>query len=195
LEVIACPLFRVEPVAWEAPDPAQFDALLLTSANAVRHGGAELARLTALPVHAVGDATAAAARDAGFQVATVGDGDVASLLCRLPPQLRLLHLAGEDHRHIADDRIERLIVYKSASIAEPQLPPLSGLIAAVHSPRAGKRLAELAPVREATAIAAISPAAADACGNGWLQVEVAGEPTENSLLALAASLCHTSSPQ
>jgi uroporphyrinogen-III synthase len=195
LEVIACPLFRVEPVAWEAPDPAQFVALLLTSANAVRHGGAELARLTALPVHAVGDATGAAARDAGFKVATVGDGDVASLLCGLPPRLRLLHLAGEDHRHIADDRIERRIVYRSASIAEPRLPPLNGLVAAVHSPRAGKRLAELAPVRKATAIAAISLAAAEACGTGWQRVEAAGEPNDNSLLALAASLCHTSSPQ
>ena len=195
LDVVACPLFRVEPAAWEVPDPAHYDALLLTSANAVRHGGAGLGKLIALPVHAVGAATAAAAREAGFNVATVGNGDVAALLSKLPPQIRLLHLAGEDHRPVGDDRIERRIVYRSALIAEPRLPALRGLVAAVHSPRAGERLAELAPVREATAIAAISPAAADACGSGWQKLGVAAEPTENSLLALAASLCHTLSPE
>ena len=195
LDVVACPLFRVEPAAWGVPDPAHYDALLLTSANAVRHGGAGLGKLIALPVHAVGAATAAAAREAGFNVATVGNGDVAALLSKLPPQIRLLHLAGEDHRPVGDDRIERRIVYRSALIAEPRLPALRGLVAAVHSPRAGERLAELAPVREATAIAAISPAAADACGSGWQKLGVAAEPTENSLLALAASLCHTLSPE
>src|SRR5262245_7688966 len=42
LEVVRCPLFHVEPVEWEAPDPAAFGALLLTSANAMRHGGRQL---------------------------------------------------------------------------------------------------------------------------------------------------------
>ena len=61
LRAIRLPLFAVQPVAWQAPDPAGFDALLLTSANAVRHGGAGLARLLSLPVFAVGEATADAA--------------------------------------------------------------------------------------------------------------------------------------
>ncbi len=195
LEVIGCPLFEVEPVPWKAPQPAEFDALLLTSANAVRHGGGALDRLKSLPVHAVGAATASAAREAGFTVGTVGEGDIGDLLRRVPPALRLLHLAGEDHRATDDPRIERRIVYRSAAIAEPQLPPVQGLVAAVHSPRAGKRIAELATVRSATAIAAISAAAAEACDGGWERVEVAGNPDDNSLLALAARLCHTSSPQ
>ena len=195
LEVIACPLFEVEPVPWKAPEPAEFDALLLTSANSVRHGGAELDRLKALPVHEVGVATATAAHEAGFSVETVGEGDIADLLSRVPPMLRLLHLAGEDHRATDDPRIERRIVYRSAAIAQPQLPSLEGLVVAVHSPRAGMRLAELAEIRGATGIAAISNAAADACGGGWEQVEVADRPNDNSLLALAARLCHTSSPQ
>jgi uroporphyrinogen-III synthase len=35
------PLFAIVPLDWTAPDPAQFDGLVLTSANAVRHAGEE----------------------------------------------------------------------------------------------------------------------------------------------------------
>jgi uroporphyrinogen-III synthase len=194
LEAVACPLFRVEPVEWQAPEPAQYDALLLTSANAVRYGGPGLEGLRALAVHAVGPATADAARAVGFEVATVGQADIVDLLDQLPQGIRLLHLAGEDHRQVDDERIDRRIVYRSATIAKPDLPPLAGLVAAVHSPRAGARLAELAERRDATAIAAISAAAAEACGAGWESVEAADSPSDESLLALAARLCHTSSP-
>lgn len=195
LEVIAFPLFRVEPVAWQAPDPAEFDALLLTSANAVRLGGSELAKLRDLPVTAVGEATAAAARDAGFRVETIGNGNAVDLLAGLPRSLKLLHVAGEDHRNIGDRPIERRIAYRAEAIEAPRLPSLEGLVAAVHSPRAGKRLAELAALRSATAIAAISKAAAEACGGAWEKVDVAEQPNDKCLLALAARLCHTSYPQ
>lgn len=191
LEVIACPLFRVEPVAWEAPNAANYDALLLTSANAVRHGGAGLDALKTLPVHAVGEATAEAARKAGFEVASVGSRGVADLFSTLPSSHRLLHLAGEDHHPIDDPRIDRRIVYRSARTAK-RLPPLGGTVVAVHSPRAGERLAELADQREQVAIAAISEVAADAVGGGWERVEIAEQPSDSSLLALAAMLCHTS---
>ena len=195
LEVIAFPLFRVEPVAWQAPDPAEFDALLLTSANAVRLGGSELAKLRDLPVTAVGEATAAAARDAGFRVETIGSGNAVDLLAGLPRSLKLLHVAGEDHRNIGDRPIERRIAYQAEAIEDPGLPSLEGLVAAVHSPRAGKRLAELTAVRSETAIAAISKAAAEACGGGWERLDVAEQPNDKCLLALAARLCHTSYPQ
>jgi len=192
---MTCPLFHVEPVTWRAPDPENYDALLLTSANAIRHGGTELAKLNALPVQAVGSATAAAAHEAGFRIEGVGAADVADLLAQLSPMLRLLHLAGEDHRDTDDPRVHRQIVYRSAAIDDPGLPPLERLVTAVHSPRAGTRLAELAVIREATAIAAISTAAAAACGDGWQRLEVADRPNDNSLLALAARLCHTMSPE
>ena len=195
LEVILCPLFRVEAMAWKPPDPANFDGLLMTSANAVRYGGPELETLKGLPVHAVGQATAAAARTAGFRVATVGDGNAIELLERLPPSLRLLHLAGEDHQDPGDPRIDRRILYRSAEIVEPDLPDLDGLVVAVHSPRAGARLSVLATDRNHTIIAAISAPAADACGSGWERIDSAPEPNDNSLLALAAMLCHTSCPE
>jgi len=194
LDVIACPLFRVEPVEWFAPDPAAYDALLLTSANAVRHGGPGLEALKRLPVHAVGVATAAAASEAGFQVETVGGGNAAELLASLPPTSRLLHLAGEHRRQGASRQLDVRTVYRSTPIETPDLPPLEGLVVAVHSPRAAARLAELADHRGTTAIAAISTAAAEAGGHGWERVEVAQRPDDPSLLALAAMLCHTSPP-
>ena len=196
IEFIAAPLFRVEPVAWALPDPARYDALLLTSANAIRHGSDRLAQLTHLPVHAVGSATAEAARKADFTIASVGEAGVAALLDTLPADLALLHLAGQDRHDVATDRrIDVRIVYRSVAIAEPRLPPFDGLVIAVHSPRAGARLVAVAGARPAAAIAAISAAAAAACGPGWQSVDIAAAPDDASLLALAARLCQNSSPQ
>ena len=194
LDVIACPLFRVEPIAWTAPDPGDYDALLLTSANAVRHGGPALGVLNELPVHAVGAATAAAAREAGLAVASVGQGNVADLLATLPGNLRLLHLSGQHHRPTGGRALDRRVVYRSAAIEDPGLPPLGGLAIAVHSRRAGARLGELADDRTRAAIAAISQATAEAAGHGWERVDVAERPDDASLLALVAMLCHTSPP-
>ena len=71
LNPIVAPLFRIEPVEWQPRDPAEFDALLLTSANAVAQAGDGLREFASLPVYCVGEATAAAARDAGLSVAGV----------------------------------------------------------------------------------------------------------------------------
>ena len=193
LTPIPCPLFRIEPVAWEIPDAGHYDALLLTSANAVRHAGPGLEALGRLPVHAVGQATAAAAREAGLNVAGIGWGGVNELLAALPRSARLLHLAGEDRSSAADGRsIDARTVYRAREIDDPGLPDLDGLVVAVHSPRAGARLAELAPRRSTASVAAISDSAARACGEGWERVESASRPDDESLLALAAMLCHTS---
>jgi uroporphyrinogen-III synthase len=194
LDVIACALFRVEPVEWSAPDAHRYDGLLLTSANAARHGGIALEGLRQLPVHAVGGATAAAAREAGFQIESVGSGNAAEFLASLPASLKLLHLVGEDRREVGDSRLDVRVVYRSLPIEAPALPKLDGLVIAVHSSRAGARLAELADRRGAAAIAAISAAAAAACGSGWERIEVAERADDPSLLALAAMLCHTSPP-
>lgn len=39
LDALCYPLFSVEPMDWTPPDPAGFDALMLTSANTIRHAG------------------------------------------------------------------------------------------------------------------------------------------------------------
>ena len=104
LDAFAIPLFEIEPVAWRAPEASGFDGLLLTSANAVRHGGDDLLELRGLPVYAVGSATADAAREAGFDVASTGDAGVERLLGSIEADLKLLHLAGEDRKAPANAR-------------------------------------------------------------------------------------------
>ena len=104
LDARAVPLFTIDPVPWDAPDAADFDGLLLTSANAVRCAGPGLERLRVLPVHAVGDATAEAARAAGLTVASAGNAGVEALLAAIDPQMRLLHLSGEQRRLPAETR-------------------------------------------------------------------------------------------
>src|SRR4051812_49891863 len=102
LDTVAVPLFEIEPVEWQAPQAAGFDGLLLTSANAVRFGGEGLGELRGLKVYAVGEATAEAARAAGFDVAAVGDGGVDRLLGPIEPDLRLLHLCGAGRHETPD---------------------------------------------------------------------------------------------
>ena len=199
LDATAAPLFAIEPLAWEAPDPAGFDALLLTSANAVREGGEQLTALRGLPVHAVGEATAAAARDAGLAIASSGESGVDRLLGAIDQQLRLLHLCGEDRRAPAGARhmIIAIPVYRARPIDRPELAAAAaGSIALLHSPRAGRRfgaLVDAAGTNRATiVIAAISDAAAQAAGVGWKAVEAADQPSDAALLALAARLCQKS---
>ena len=194
LEVIERPLFSVERLDWEAPDAADFDALLLTSANAVIQAGPGLTDYRGLPVHAVGSRTADAARAAGLEVASEGGAGVEALLGGLAGELRLLHLGGADRigARSARHRVTEVAVYRAAANEQPRVPPLAGLVVAVQSPRAGARLAELADSTAQASIAAISPATAKACGGGWQVVETAEQPSDSALLARAARLCQRS---
>ena len=70
---------------------------------------------------------------------------------------------------------------------------VSGAVTLVHSPRAGRRLAELAAMqrldRGSAAVVAISADAAEAAGDGWKSVDHSDQPTDDALLALAERLC------
>lgn len=194
LDAFALPLFALQPLAWRLPDVGEFDGLLLTSANAVRCAGEQLASCRHLPVHAVGSATADAAREAGLGVATVGSGGVDALLAGLPAGLRLLHLCGAHRREptVEAHSVSAIPVYSSQPVPHSAVDALGGAVALVHSPRAGARLAELVGNRSGTVIAAISQPAADACGLGWGGVAVAQQPDEAALLSLAFRLCQLS---
>ena len=80
LAPVVAPLFAVRPLAWEAPDPAGFDAVMLTSASAARQASDGLTPFRQLPCYTVGEATAAAADEAGFADIRVGADDGAALL-------------------------------------------------------------------------------------------------------------------
>lgn len=197
ISAIAAPLFTVRPLEWTPPDPAGFDALLLTSANAARHGGPGLARYADRPLLAVGPATAEAARRAGLTPRIVGDGDVAALVSGRDPSRhgRILHLCGADRRALASDGVMVLSLPVYESVAAEHLPPqiLNAHVILLHSPRAGitlRRLGESAGLEPARhAIVAISAAAAQTAGPGWERVEVAPAPSDSAMLAIASSLC------
>jgi len=193
--VIRLPLFAAGPVDWTAPDPAGFDALLLTSANAVRHGGPQLAALRGLPVHAVGKVTAEAARRFGFDVVQVGTGGAAELVAAAEAMgvARALLLGGRERMLDVGGVVARAItVYASEplDIAPDQAVRLRGAVALIQSARAGARLAELvAPDHRAIiSIAAISARAAEAAGPGWRRIATAPDTHPDTLIALALQL-------
>ena len=201
LEAVASPLFQIQALEWNAPEPRVFDALLAGSANAFRMGGARLAGLRALPVLAVGQKTADAARAAGFRVDTVGEGGLQHVLDGLEAPMRLLRLAGEERVSLvppAGTTIAEVVVYRAAplDLSRDAIDALSrGAVAAVHSGLAAQRFTRECERwgidRAGVAIAVLAPRIAAQAGNGWAAVATADKVDETALLALAAQMCQT----
>ena len=198
LDTRCVPLFAVRPIDWTPPDPAPYVGVLLTSANALRTAGPELARYTYLPAFAVGGTTARLAREAGFGSVVEGESDVARLMGKIATLglHRLLHFCGEDVRPLDPHGIviDRCVVYTSEAVEPPEgfgSVLKEGPVAMVHSPRAAARLAELVDPehRAHIVLAAISANAAAAAGPGWEKVAIAAEPRDEALLEEAARLC------
>jgi len=201
LQTIAAPLFRIEPVPWTAPDPRDFDAIVAGSVNAFGHGGKALADLTALPAHAVGERTARAAREAGFAVAGIGEGNLQSLVDGLRRPARLLRLAGE--RYVAIDvptgvTMEERVVYRAAPLAlgqEATTAMLSGAVVLLHSGEAARHFAaecrRLGIERAKVALAVLAPRIGEAAGVGWQSIVTSPSPTDAALLVIAKDMCQT----
>jgi len=195
LTTIVAPLFEVRPLEWTPPaEPPQ--AVLMTSAHAARLGGEELRPLLDRPLYAVGEATAVAARGAGFTHVRVGEAGVDAIVARAEADgiRHLLHLTGREHRAPLDTSltIERRLVYAAEAVTtlpEAARAALPHAIALLHSPRAAALFASLVD-RQGLRIAAISAATREAAGEGWKSVAIAEQPTDASLLAAAAKLCN-----
>ena len=188
------PLFAVAPIAWSPPDRNDFDAIMMTSANAARHAGAGLDRYLALPLFAVGARTAEAAHAAGFTSIRTGTGDAAQLIAQAVAQgvRRMLHVCGADLIEAGDAglRITPIPVYASLEIDPPPfLGDAGDHVTLLHSPRAAVRFAALSPPRDQCRIAAISAATLAAAGADWADAAVAIHPTDSALLDAAARLC------
>lgn len=202
LNALCVPLFAVEPLDWQAPDVSDFDALLVTSANAVRHAGPQLAALAGLPCHCVGAATAAAARAAGLTVAAFGTAGAQALVDSMTSRghRKLLWLTGKDRTMLRSDsaQITPLVCYHAAEITDPPgwaKAVVAPAVLLLHSARATQRASALASDARKHLIAiAISDAVAAAAGPDWEQLVVAPAPTDADLLAIAAKLCQTPTP-
>ena len=177
-------------------------ALAFTSRNGVA-AFAALDPGRGLPVFAVGDATADAAREAGFRHVRSAAGDVAALaaLITAEPVDGIVLTAGA--REPAGDlpgaleaagvKTRAAVLY--AAVAAPGGRGLAALGAGrldgvlIHSPRAARRLADLtgglAPAARAVPAFCISPAAAAPLSGSPLFARlVADRPDEGALLSL-----------
>lgn len=201
MAVLGRPLFEVVPLPWERPDLDGIDALLIGSANAIRLGGDSLETLQHLPVHAVGEATAAAAREAGFAVAQTGSGGLQTLLDTVEMPLHFLRLAGSEHVHLDlpdTVTITTRIAYDVRALAlsgsdEVSLRASEPLVL-LHSAAAARHFSSECERRgldkSRIAIACIGPRVAEAVGTGWRDVQSAPQPDDMALLALARAMCH-----
>ena len=106
-EVLLAPMLRFEPVAFHDDPDAHYGAVIVTSANALRAIEAKLegSHLLGLPLFAVGEHTAQAARAAGFAKVISAASDAAGLRERILASVKakalkktspLLFLAGAD---------------------------------------------------------------------------------------------------
>lgn len=199
------PLFTIRSLEWDPDAPLDVDAVILTSASAARQAGPRLSGFITLPCYAVGEATAAAAEQAGFSEIRTGPADGAALLemaardgIRHP-----LHLCGQDHIPLEHPRLSivRRLVYAVDPVDRLSPEAITALgdaaLPLLHSPRAAALFAALADAagldRASIPLAAISEPAAAAAGSGWRSVHSASAPRDDALLELAAKLCKTGS--
>src|SRR5882672_1931328 len=105
--VLSAPMLRLEPLPFRDDEDADYGAVIATSANALRGIEPQLAgsTLLKLPMFAVGEHTADAARHAGFTNVIAAKGGAATLrdlvlerakAKKLKKASRLLYLAGAD---------------------------------------------------------------------------------------------------
>ncbi len=206
IESIVEPLLDIAIFDSRTPDLSGVQALLLTSANGVR-AFSRICDNRQLPVYAVGDASARAARDAGFDKIESASGDVDALaelvLSKLnPDDGALLHIAGTKIAgdlggclSDADYDYRRLQLYhaaRAATLSDEGLNAIrGGLVDGVilYSPRTAKSFVELMKKAGAveysdrmTAFCLSQAVAIKAGGLNWDQVVVADSPNQSALI-------------
>jgi uroporphyrinogen-III synthase len=206
LRPILAPMLEIVPLRARLPDPARLQAVLITSANALP---ALPGTYHALPLLAVGDATAARARAAGFLDVQSATGDVHALVSlvvarRDPAGPSLLLAGGKDRGADAAPALQergftviRRSVYAAAPV--PTLPGQartaleSGTVRAAlfFSPATARAFARL--LRAALPPECVSRVDALAISRAteaalallpWRRIRVASRPNQDELLAL-----------
>jgi uroporphyrinogen-III synthase len=206
---IVAPLLDIETVGKADPAAGPWAAIMLTSVNGLR-GLDESARRAvggAVPIFAVGDRTAQAAREAGFATVHSAAGaarDLAALVAaQLEPPARLLYLAGEDRTGDLDGTLHRqgfvvdlIVAYRA--VAAATLPPAAaaalggGVDGVLHFSRRSAGVYLSAARRSGLLASALKPAhyclsalMADPLRDaGSVTLRIAAEPSEAGMLAL-----------
>jgi uroporphyrinogen-III synthase len=206
-QAVLLPLTEIKGLAPAAPR-VQADAVVATSANAVRHALADmLALLADKPCFAVGDETAGAAERAGFRDVVSGDGD-ADALARLVIDktghgARIAYLTGRMRRDGFEQALVRAgrqveivetydtvaIAYSPAALAQK----LAGGVDAVllYSGKAAEALAGLPGAEEhfgEASLLGLSERIGSALPPAWRKrFRAAGTPDEAALFTLLAA--------
>ena len=211
-EALRAPMLRFEPVKFSDDEDASYGAVIVTSANALRAIASQLAesRLVSLPLFAVGEHTAAAAREAGFTSVIPAKGDASALRDLVLASVKskqlkkgstLLYLAGADlARDLAGELGEKgftVVTHTTYRMVPAQSLPrdicdafVAHRIEAVlhYSRRSARAFLEAARSGgvEISALAlpqcCISPAVAAVLRDaGATQVSAAAQPDENAL--------------
>jgi uroporphyrinogen-III synthase len=197
-EPVVAPLLEVHAL----PGPVDLDgvaALAFTSANGVRAFAERVPEAgsgRSLPVFAVGDATAAAARKAGFREVASASGDLDALVALIGAHAGRIRgtLLAPGPREPAGDlpgalaakgvAARALALYETRPLSPPEAAGLADAVL-IHSPRAAERLAVVTADRPGPAAYCISAAAAaPLAGRPFARIEWAARPDEDSLLAL-----------
>ena len=200
-EPVVAPLLAVRLLGEGPIDLAGVGAIAFTSAHAV---AAFEARCSArsLPVFAVGDATAATARQAGFSAVVSAEGDVNALAREIAARAgtfsgAVLHpAAAEPAGDLAGELAALGIEARALALYETVAAALSPSVRAriprfhavlLHSPKAARRLASILDRMAAPGlhICCLSPAvAAPLRGLDPRRLRVAALPNEDALLNL-----------
>lgn len=194
-EAIVSPLIESAPLPFEA-DLDGVDALAFTSARSPELFAAAAPASLGLPVFTVGDATAEAARAAGYGDVRSADGAVSDLARLIAATLSGGVVLAPGAREPAGDlagelagtgvSVRSLAVYETRVVFGP--PPWELDAVMVHSPKASRRLADLAmahPALTDLTVYALSPACAEPLrAVGFTRIATAEAPREEALLAL-----------
>ena len=192
---IVAPLLTLAPLPGAlhaAPDPAAVAALALTSPNGVEAFAPLIPRFRDHPVFAVGDATAEAARAAGFADVRSAAGDIhalARLITAAAPPGPLLapgarEPAGDLPALLPDRPVHRLPVYAAFETHAPA-PELFDAVM-LHSPRAARALAADLPRAASSgriAICISEAAAAPLRPFDLAEIRIAVAPDEPGMLS------------
>jgi len=192
---LVAPLLTLAPLPGAldaAPSPDAVAVLALTSPNGVEAFASLIPRFRDHPVFAVGDATAEAARAAGFADVRSASGDIhalARLIAAEAPPGPLLapgarEPAGDLPALLPDRPVQRLPVYAAVETHAPAPEPFDAVI--LHSPRAARALsADLPRAASSGRIAiCISEAAATPLHPfDFAEIRIAAAPDEPAMLS------------
>ena len=205
-EPVVTPLFTIVPLP-DTPPEGPFDALVLSSGNAIGPLAQAPEAWRELPVFTVGARTAGRAREAGFTDARSADGDrndmIALVTGNMPTGARLLMVSGRDRNEDIAPRLEQAgfavtdwTAYAAEAVSvlpdELKASLARGVEAAAlhYSPRGAQTF--LALIREAgieeealalTHVALSAAVAAPLVSAGASTVLVAEYPEESALFA------------